>query len=688
MRARSLTVLLTGIVGCSSPGSTGDPSGAGASTAADDGYPSLGVATIRTPWGDQQVAYRRIGNVLYAGLDERVGEIGADLPRHMSPEGVVATSRAWSATSGIPQVPYTINTSGLTSSQQTFVSDAIATWNESGSVHLYARTSETNYVYFTTGTTDIPSTSVGLTSSGAQNVSVGAAVRDGGVDDPASMQFFLHQIGHVLGMFHEEQRSDRNYFVQFAQTIIPSDASSTIVSGISGAPSATSFGTYNFQSIMELASTAQEAADSDGNEWIALRKIDGTLIKQGTALSLGDLFAITAMYNPDSSNVGDVMVALSTGSEVVANNKPIPGGDGFAPAMKVANLFGLTNEIKFVADFNGDGFGDLITFQHGAGGNYGVYVALSDGGGYENNNTNVNTNTCLTGETCQVADMNNDGKVDIVSISSTATWWTKSTSSSAGWTPPTPTTAPVNNVSAASGANIGAGCTSGNVCFMVDVNHDGVGDLIQLPTSGSGGILAYECTSTISGGVPTVVAFNYSTYTCASGSTEYLVYITQSITTPKYQFADLDGDGYTDLVIVDASTGSVYSATNTTLAGNPYLTTYFTTVSQPVLSSFCTSTYDLCLVGDMTGDGVGDIIRLRTSDNTGVVAHGLLNPSSGNMTVSFVIDSSLTNNPTGGIGEMPLAGFAKSSQDFALGDMNGDRKMDVFKFNNSLTSAP
>ncbi len=95
-------------------------------------------------------------------------------------------------------IPYTID-SGLTN--QTRVTDAIAHWEANTRFRFVQRTSESDYVIFQSGSGC--SSYVGR-RGGQQPVNLAAGCTTGST---------IHEIGHVVGMWHEQSRGDRDSFV-------------------------------------------------------------------------------------------------------------------------------------------------------------------------------------------------------------------------------------------------------------------------------------------------------------------------------------------------------------------------------------------------------------------------------------------------------------------------------------------
>jgi len=98
---------------------------------------------------------------------------------------------------------------------------------------------------------------------------------------------------------------------------------------------------------------------------------------------------------------GDVYVSLST-------------GNGFGPVMMWHDMFCINNEIPLVADVNGDGKDDIISFTRGAAGD--VYVATSDGRRFNGTGVRWHEMFCINYETPAAGDINGDGKADIITF--------------------------------------------------------------------------------------------------------------------------------------------------------------------------------------------------------------------------------------------------------------------------------
>ena len=148
------------------------------------------------------------GDIVLSHMDEsRRGQDTPGIAKHSKSntnEAVAISGSMYRWPGGV--MPFVIN-STMDATRRARVDAAIAHWNTklAGYVQIVPRKSEKNYVLFydhsSSGTC---SSSVGMTGYGVQYVNLGSGCATGNI---------IHEIGHALGLWHEQAREDRNKYV-------------------------------------------------------------------------------------------------------------------------------------------------------------------------------------------------------------------------------------------------------------------------------------------------------------------------------------------------------------------------------------------------------------------------------------------------------------------------------------------
>lgn len=259
---------------CSKEPETAAPAGSASSqqVRVEEAYPGKTGPLVTGKFNGESIVYQQInGDNVYEG-DILLTAEQLNPTRAQTESAGRNTGRWPSAT-----VYYTIDTA-LPS--QTRVTDAIAHWQTYTAIRFVKRTTQANYVTFRVGSGC--SSSIGMVG-GRQYINLASGCSTGNT---------IHEIGHALGLFHEQTRQDRDTYVNILTQNIQSgyehNFSKYTASGYSG----TDFGALDFGSIMMYGSFS---FSSNGQPTIT-KKDGSTFDVQRSALSTGDKAGIDIMY--------------------------------------------------------------------------------------------------------------------------------------------------------------------------------------------------------------------------------------------------------------------------------------------------------------------------------------------------------------------------------------------------------
>jgi hypothetical protein len=161
------------------------------------------------------------------------------------------------------------------------ITDAIRKWDELTPIRLAPRRGQANYVHF------VRENNGGLCFSSIGMIGGEQKIR---IDDKCETGTLVHEIGHAVGLWHEQSRRDRDHYVRVLYQNISRESVRDFDRHVNDEPD---FSPYDYASIMQYG----EYADSGKRRGPSIETIPpGIPIGQRDTLSPGDIDAVCHMY--------------------------------------------------------------------------------------------------------------------------------------------------------------------------------------------------------------------------------------------------------------------------------------------------------------------------------------------------------------------------------------------------------
>lgn len=324
-----------------------------------------------------------------------------------------------------------------------------------------------------------------------------------------------------------------------------------------------------------------------------------------------------------------------------------PIDTGFRPKQKAHDFFCVFGQTCDVADVNGDGRADLVAFvkatvpdQVGD-----VYVSLAEGVSSFGPAQRWHDDFCThDDQECTLADVTGDGRADLVAF-------TKDTVPRERGYARVAVARSTGGFGASRVWLAGDVCRGNEVCRLGRVNGDKAADLIVFSRGTDASIRSYG----------DVRVYTANPLTLSFDSTPTLAHDVFCVRNERCEVGDVDGDGDDDLLAFVTSAefgdqGFVWVAETT-----PSPVAFGTAVWH---RSFCTDSQQ-CDVGDVDGDGRVDLVRFSLGDE---------------LRADFALSNGNDFGPFSNAG----LGFCVPGQVCRVADVNNDSRADLVRFSKNV----
>lgn len=207
-------------------------------------------------------------------------------------------------------VPFTISNDHNGTMRQR-IKDAIAHWEANTGLRFVGRNGQGSWIEF--GRVDDGCSSPVGREGGKRTIKLSNDCATGSI---------IHEIGHSVGLWHEQSREDRNSFVTVMWDNIIDGKDHNFEQHVKDGED---FGTYDYASIMHYSSTAFGKVDLFGDRLTTIQTT--ATIGQRNGLSPKDIAAINALYPPGGGAIVDLYEGNGASQNVVCSL--VVGAQGF-----------------------------------------------------------------------------------------------------------------------------------------------------------------------------------------------------------------------------------------------------------------------------------------------------------------------------------------------------------------------
>lgn len=240
---------------------------------------TLGKVTVADPvYGSRSLVYEQKGKFAVVEGDIIIGEVAK-----LNNPGAVITPKVGGSRWSNGVVPYEVN-ENLPFINKLAIYQAVDHWQKHSKLEFVELNSKNRYEYrdyisFIPAEGTTCSSYVGK-HGGKQEINLAPR---------CTTMNTVHELGHALGMWHEQSRADRNSFVRIVWENIEESHKYNFDQHLTDGKD---FGDYDYASIMHYG----PYAFSKNGEKTIIALVDGVEIGQRTQLSEKDIAAINAMY--------------------------------------------------------------------------------------------------------------------------------------------------------------------------------------------------------------------------------------------------------------------------------------------------------------------------------------------------------------------------------------------------------